>query len=54
MIVKISVFFTCAEANIYFLLLNLHDCTFKRKNNKILTGPRYLMNSIFTNGNVKD
>ena len=28
---KISVFIICAEAIIYLLLYNLHDCTFKDK-----------------------
>ena len=32
---KISVFVICVEAIIYLLLYNLHDCTFKRKENKI-------------------
>ena len=27
---KISMFVVCVEAIIYFLLYNLHDCTFKR------------------------
>ena len=27
---KISVFVICVEAIIYFLLYNLHDCTFKQ------------------------
>ena len=27
--VKVSVFVTCAEAIVYLLLYNLHDCTFK-------------------------
>ena len=27
---KMSVFVICVEAIIYFLLYNLHDCTFKK------------------------
>ena len=35
--VKISVFVICVEAIIHLLLYNLHDCTFKQLNGKILS-----------------
>ena len=37
---KISVFVICAEAIIYLLLYNLHDCTFNFKFKRLAISPR--------------
>ena len=44
---KISVFVTCVKAIIYFLLYNLHGCTFKHKNIKICVLKNSCLNRLF-------